>query len=305
MLTCPKSVYFHRAPSGHVYVLVTDVGFVSEPNFVWETLNNIDGDSQFVDGEFRVCTKPTSSTAAVAAAPASNAAAVVPASVTSPSAFSALPITTTAMSTPSEQNDLDHKLAVERADLELAKRLQAEENAAYLKQASDSASQSSSCSPSHRRQNGGGYDPTKSSSWQETAQARSDLELARRLQAAENEAYYSQTPGSPHRRPHHSPSHSSQHRHRHQQEQSPSSWSGFTSRVVPTAKSRRRSNAESARICLANFWRLLGVQIAAFPELPVLTHPIARSKEIACSRLLSSRVSEQIAHDAHTVLIFA
>uniref|UniRef100_A0A0R3WRX2 Cir_N domain-containing protein n=1 Tax=Hydatigena taeniaeformis TaxID=6205 RepID=A0A0R3WRX2_HYDTA len=57
------------------------------------------------------------------------------------------------------------KLAVERADLELAKRLQAEEEAAYLKQASESASQSPSCSPSHHRQNGGGYGQTMSSSW--------------------------------------------------------------------------------------------------------------------------------------------
>ncbi|KAL5111809.1 Ubiquitin carboxyl-terminal hydrolase MINDY-1 [Taenia crassiceps] len=209
--------------AGHIYVLVTDVGFVSEPNFVWETLNNIDGDSQFVDGEFHVCTKPTSNAVAVAAAP--NATAVAPTSAIGPAASSAPSATTSAViSTPSEQNDLNHKLAVERADLELAKRLQAEEDVAYLKQSSDSASQSPSCSPSHHRQNGSGYDPAKSSSWQEAAQARSDLELARRLQAAENAAYYSQAPGSPHHRPHHSPSHSSQHRHRHQQEQASSSW---------------------------------------------------------------------------------
>lgn len=89
-------------------MLVTDVGFVGEPNFVWETLNNIDGDSQFVDGEFRICTKPTSSTAAVAAAPVSNATAVAPASITSPSALSAPPTTTnSAISTSSAQNDLE------------------------------------------------------------------------------------------------------------------------------------------------------------------------------------------------------
>ena len=36
-----------------VLQLVTDQGFLSEPNVVWETLNSIDGDGQFVDGYFR------------------------------------------------------------------------------------------------------------------------------------------------------------------------------------------------------------------------------------------------------------
>ncbi|CDS41362.1 protein FAM63A [Echinococcus multilocularis] len=217
--------------AGRIYVLVTDVGFVSEPNFVWETLNNIDGDSQFVDGDFRVCTKPTSATAAIATAPASSATTITPSSATSPSTLSAPSTTTVAAipTPPSQQNVLDHKLAVERADLELAKLLQAEENAAYLKQAP-------SGSPSHRRQNGGGggggggsgsggHGPAKSpSSWHEEAQEQSSLELARRLQAEENAAYYSQSPGSPRYRPRQSPSHCSQHRHRHQREESPSSW---------------------------------------------------------------------------------
>lgn len=51
---------------GNIYVLLTDVGFVNEPNFVWETLNNIDGNTQFVDAEFKVVTKaatPLSETA--------------------------------------------------------------------------------------------------------------------------------------------------------------------------------------------------------------------------------------------------
>ncbi|KAM3178295.1 hypothetical protein ACTXT7_002879 [Hymenolepis weldensis] len=47
--------------SGSIYVLLTDVGFVNEPNFVWETLNNIDGDSQFVDAEFKVVIESSSS----------------------------------------------------------------------------------------------------------------------------------------------------------------------------------------------------------------------------------------------------
>lgn len=37
---------------GALYQLVTDQGFLTEPNVVWETLHNIEGDSQFVDGNF-------------------------------------------------------------------------------------------------------------------------------------------------------------------------------------------------------------------------------------------------------------
>ncbi|VDO05556.1 unnamed protein product [Rodentolepis nana] len=46
---------------GTIYVLLTDVGFVNESNFVWETLNNIDGNSQFVNSEFKVVTESSSS----------------------------------------------------------------------------------------------------------------------------------------------------------------------------------------------------------------------------------------------------
>lgn len=35
-----------------LFQLVTDQGFLTESNVVWETLNNIEGDGQFVDGEF-------------------------------------------------------------------------------------------------------------------------------------------------------------------------------------------------------------------------------------------------------------
>ena len=35
-----------------LYQLVTDQGFLNESNVVWETLNNIEGDTQFVDGDF-------------------------------------------------------------------------------------------------------------------------------------------------------------------------------------------------------------------------------------------------------------
>lgn len=35
-----------------LYQLVTDQGFLTESNVVWETLENIEGDGKFVDGEF-------------------------------------------------------------------------------------------------------------------------------------------------------------------------------------------------------------------------------------------------------------
>ncbi|KAK7241201.1 Lys48-specific deubiquitinase [Aureococcus anophagefferens] len=39
---------------GHIYVLVTDVGYQHEASIVWEKLDGVDGDTEFVDGEFRV-----------------------------------------------------------------------------------------------------------------------------------------------------------------------------------------------------------------------------------------------------------
>ncbi|VDM50099.1 unnamed protein product [Toxocara canis] len=42
-----------------LYVLVTDQGFLNEPSVVWETLNNVDGNSVFVDASFHE-SKPSS-----------------------------------------------------------------------------------------------------------------------------------------------------------------------------------------------------------------------------------------------------
>lgn len=36
-----------------LYVLVSDVGWENDPNIVWETLENTDNNSAFVDGGFR------------------------------------------------------------------------------------------------------------------------------------------------------------------------------------------------------------------------------------------------------------
>lgn len=48
-----------------LYVLVTDQGFLTESNVAWETLTNVEGDSHFVNGEFKT-SPPSTSQAAVA-----------------------------------------------------------------------------------------------------------------------------------------------------------------------------------------------------------------------------------------------
>lgn len=37
---------------------MTDQGFLTEGNVVWETLSNVEGDCHFVDANFRTYTKP-------------------------------------------------------------------------------------------------------------------------------------------------------------------------------------------------------------------------------------------------------
>ena len=41
-----------------LYLLVTDQGFLNQPNVVWETLDNIQGDTGFVDSDFNVVESP-------------------------------------------------------------------------------------------------------------------------------------------------------------------------------------------------------------------------------------------------------
>ena len=36
-----------------LFTLVTDQGFLSKPNIVWETLSNVQGDTHFTDSQFR------------------------------------------------------------------------------------------------------------------------------------------------------------------------------------------------------------------------------------------------------------
>ncbi|XP_056124323.1 ubiquitin carboxyl-terminal hydrolase MINDY-1 isoform X2 [Rhinichthys klamathensis goyatoka] len=47
---------------GHLYLLVTDQGFLQEESVVWESLHNVEGDGNFCDSDFRLChpsQKPT------------------------------------------------------------------------------------------------------------------------------------------------------------------------------------------------------------------------------------------------------
>ncbi|KAM7540047.1 hypothetical protein Aperf_G00000040456 [Anoplocephala perfoliata] len=327
--------------NGQIYMLLTDVGFVNEPNFVWETLNNIDGDSQFVDGEFKVVTKPASPTVSPDSDNPSSLTPSAPVYPTQmdlhtrvfkstrlskaelsealiPSAFSGNQIFTlrwlsssgTFKSDLTARNPIDanpltgeapimvnadllkaftihgptrfqpqrggcwQRIALEQADLELAKQLQEEERAAFLKESSAKSPPPKAASivsaplptaavaPASQQQHpSSGQDastsPTSSTSSPSSSyQEALDLELARRLQAEEDAAYYAQqqcqklqqsqqqrsTPGSPQpqqqQRSRRSPpsgrsspgnrcQRQQQHRDRHQRDPSPSWVSNF------------------------------------------------------------------------------
>lgn len=45
-------------PQGHLYLLVTDQGFLQEGGLVWESLHNVEGDGNFCDSDFRLCHPP-------------------------------------------------------------------------------------------------------------------------------------------------------------------------------------------------------------------------------------------------------
>lgn len=42
------------SPQSHLYLLVTDQGFLQEEQVVWESLHNVDGDSCFCDADFHL-----------------------------------------------------------------------------------------------------------------------------------------------------------------------------------------------------------------------------------------------------------
>ncbi|NWX11035.1 MINY1 hydrolase, partial [Caloenas nicobarica] len=54
---------------GHLYLLVTDQGFLREEGVVWETLHSVDGDSCFCDTDFRLSHAPGGAGGAAAAPP--------------------------------------------------------------------------------------------------------------------------------------------------------------------------------------------------------------------------------------------
>ena len=39
---------------GHLFLLVTDQGYLRQSRIVWETLSNVEGDGDLVDSEFRI-----------------------------------------------------------------------------------------------------------------------------------------------------------------------------------------------------------------------------------------------------------
>ncbi|XP_067282140.1 ubiquitin carboxyl-terminal hydrolase MINDY-1 [Pseudorasbora parva] len=49
---------------GHLYLLVTDQGFLQEESLVWESLHNVEGDGNFCDSDFRLCHPPQKPSAA-------------------------------------------------------------------------------------------------------------------------------------------------------------------------------------------------------------------------------------------------
>lgn len=48
-----KNTRTFKLLQSELFTLVTDQGFLSKPNIVWETLSSVQGDSHFTDGSFR------------------------------------------------------------------------------------------------------------------------------------------------------------------------------------------------------------------------------------------------------------
>ncbi|XP_015192135.2 ubiquitin carboxyl-terminal hydrolase MINDY-1 [Lepisosteus oculatus] len=95
---------------GHLYLLVTDQGFLQEEGLVWESLHNVEGDGNFCDSDFLLCHPP-------------------------PRASPAPPLTAAQAQAQQRQIDQDYLVAMSLqqqspppiSDLELARQLQQEE----------------------------------------------------------------------------------------------------------------------------------------------------------------------------------
>lgn len=61
-----------RPPQGHLYLLVTDQGFLQEESMVWESLHNVEGDGNFCNSDFRLSHAPERSPAAAHLPPSSQ-----------------------------------------------------------------------------------------------------------------------------------------------------------------------------------------------------------------------------------------
>ncbi|KAM7384933.1 hypothetical protein PAMA_012017 [Pampus argenteus] len=57
---------------GHLYLLVTDQGFLQEEGLVWESLHNVEGDGNFCDSDFRLCHPPQRAPATSAQPPSAQ-----------------------------------------------------------------------------------------------------------------------------------------------------------------------------------------------------------------------------------------
>jgi len=104
-----------------LFLLVTDQGFVSEPNVMWETLANVEGDGLFVNPEFRTYTPPASAaqrntvTPAPAVAAPAAAASSTSAPASSPSVEKLKQIDADLLVALSMQNELDAQAAADAA----------------------------------------------------------------------------------------------------------------------------------------------------------------------------------------------
>ncbi|XP_076864425.1 ubiquitin carboxyl-terminal hydrolase MINDY-1 [Brachyhypopomus gauderio] len=94
---------------GHLYLLVTDQGFLHEDGVVWESLHNVEGDCNFCDSDFRLC-NPAQKSSSSSPAPAQQQLQIDQDYMV-------------AMSLQREQGEAPGPLS----DLELARQLQQEE----------------------------------------------------------------------------------------------------------------------------------------------------------------------------------
>jgi hypothetical protein len=142
-------IHRHR---DELFLLITDQGYRDQPNIVWETLNNVEGDSHLVDAQFHTV-PPAASADATAHAPSGCVAGDESRSHVTARRQADL---VTATSPPSPEHQVDHDYAmalsleeqefaqptgtpVTSGDYDMARRLQEEEEAANKQELSAGA----------------------------------------------------------------------------------------------------------------------------------------------------------------------